>query len=215
MTDLNATKRESVSKGENKRLREAGSMPAVMYGKKDDATHIALNIKEFGKVWHEAGESTVVTVKGLGGDKDVLIHDVDVDPVFGTPRHADLYVVDQTSTVQVTVPLVFDGVAPAEKELGGSLIKVMHELPIEALPKDLPHEIMVDISVLKTFEDQVHAGDIKLPGGVTLTADSEEVVALVQVAKEEEEEAPAEGPDMEAIVVEQKGKKEEEEKPAE
>ena len=208
MTDLNATAREKVSKVENQRLREKGQIPAIMYGKKQDPMPIALDVKEFSKAWHEAGESTVLTIKGLGEEKSALIYDVDADPVHGTPRHVDLYVVDRTTKVEVEVPLTFEGVAPAEKELGGTMIKVLHALAIEALPKDLPHEVVVDVTGLKTFEDQIHAKDVKLPSGVTLITDAEEVVVLVQEAREEAEETEA--PDMSAIEVEKKGKQEEE-----
>ena len=209
MTELHATKRDTVSKGENKRLRAAGKIPAVVYGKKEDSQTIALDAKDFMHVWHEAGESTVLTLKGLDGDKDVLIQTVDTDPVYGQPLHADLYAVDRTTKVEVAVPITFDGVSPAEKELGGVLIKVHHELTISALPKDLPHEIVADISGIKDFETQLHAKDIALPSGVELAMDPDEVIALAQVAKEEED-VDAAAPDMEAIEVEKKGKAEEE-----
>lgn len=213
MTELTALPRTSISKKENTRLRTEGKIPAVMYGKKHEATHVAIDTKEFLKAWKEAGESTILTVKGLGADKDVLIHEVTLDVVREVPLHVDLYVVDSATEVEVEVPLVFEGEAPAESVLGGTLMRVLHELTISALPKHLPHEITVDISVLKDFDSQIHAGSIALPANVTLVNDPEEVVALVAEAREEEEETPSEAPDMEAIEVEQKGKKEEEEEP--
>ena len=187
MTELNAQPREKISKSENKRLRGEGCIPAVMYGKKEEALPIALNSKEFSKAWREAGESTVLTIKGLGDEKSALIYDVETDPVYGEPLHVDLYVVDRTQKVEVAVPLTFEGTAPAEKELGGTLIKVMHELEIEALPKDLPHEIVVDVTPIKDFEAQILARDIVLPQGVSLVTGEEEVVALAQEAREEVE----------------------------
>lgn len=209
MTEITAKPRQAVSKKDNKALRAEGQMPAVMYGKKQEATPIALDVREFQKAYAEAGESTVVTLKGLGTDTDVLIHEVDIDPVLGHPRHVDLYVVDNTVAVEVSVPIEFVGEAPAERQLGGTLIKVLHELEVEALPKDLPHEVTVDISSLKTFADQIHVSDVVMPAGVTCKTDLEEVVALVQEAVEEDLSAAAEGPDMEAIAVEEKGKAEE------
>lgn len=194
----------------SKALRVTGRMPAVLYGPNDAATPLTLVISEFEKVWAQAGESTVLTVTGLGADKDVLIQDVSMDPIYSIPTHADLYAIEKNKPVEVTVPLVFVGVAPAEKELGGTLIKVAHEIDIEALPKDLPHEIEVDISSLKTFDDQIHVADIKMPSGVTAVTDTEEVVALVQGAREEQEES-AGTTDLSAIEVEKKGKEETEE----
>lgn len=209
MTTLTAQKRDTISKKENKALRANGKVPVVLYGKKDDALPLTLDAKEFMQAYKEAGESTVVSVTIEGGDKkDVLIHEVATDPVLGEVIHVDLYAIDMTVEVEVTVPLVFVGAAPAEKELGGNLIKVHHELDIKALPKDLPHEIEVSIDGLKTFEDQVHARDIVMPAGVTMVTDGEEVIALVAAAQEETEET-AEF-DAEAVQVEEKGKKEEE-----
>jgi len=94
----------------------------------------------------------------------------------------------------------------------GSLVKVLHEIDIEALPKDLPHNIEVDVSGITTLEDLIHVKDIKLPKGVTLVTDGEDVVALVAAAKEEVEEVVV---DLSAIEVEKKGKKEDEEEVAE
>jgi hypothetical protein len=126
-------------------------------------------------------------LKGLGKERSVLIQDVELDKIYGTPIHVDLLAVKADEEVEVGVPLVFTGVAPAEKDLGGSLVKVMYEIEISALPKNLPHEISVDLSGLKTFEDQVKVGDIILPTGVTAITGAGEVVALVQPPRGGEE----------------------------
>ncbi len=208
MLSIKADKREIIGKKVSK-LRKEGFVPAVLYGKKEASVAITVPLKDFERIWKEAGESTVIEITGLGDEKEALIHDVDVEPVYGSIRHVDFYAIEKGKKVRVAVPLSFIGVAPAEKELGGTLVKVLHELEIESLPKDLPQEIEVDISSLIDFETQIHAKDIKLPERVILMADAEEVVALVQEAKEEEEE-PEEAPDLDSIEVEEKGKKEEE-----
>jgi large subunit ribosomal protein L25 len=188
-----------------KTLRAEGKLPAVVYGPGHEPQSITLLTKEFEKAWRAAGESTVVSLTGIGAEVSVLIQDVTVDPIFGTPTHADLLAVRNDQPVTVTVPLTFTGTAPAEK-LGGTLIKVLHELEIEALPKDLPHDITVDVTSLNTFDDQIHVSDITLPTGVTAVTHLEEVIALVQAASEEEE---ATGPvDLTAIAVVKKGKEE-------
>jgi large subunit ribosomal protein L25 len=106
--------------------------------------------------------------------------------------------------VEVAVPLEFVGESPAVKA-GANLVKVLHELAIEADPVNLPHELTVDVSILTELGQQIHAGDLKLPAGVTLTVAPEEVVALIQEVEEEapEEAVPA---DLSAIEVEGKGK---------
>jgi len=86
----------------------------------------------------------------------------------------------------------------------------MHELEIEALPKNLPHDIKVDISKLKTLSDQVLVKDIELPAGAKAVASPESVVAAISEQKEEKAEEVAAPVDLSAIEVEKKGKKEEE-----
>lgn len=191
-------------------LRGQGILPAVMYGRKEESTPIAVDLKTFEKIFKQAGENTVITMKGLGKDRDVLIHEVAVDPVRGTPVHADFYAIAEGQTVTVSIPIEFEGESPAVKELGGILVKVMHELEMEVPPKDIPHALHADIRKLATLEDKITVADLVLPATAKIEADSEEVVAMIDVAKEEPvEEAPMDISDIEMSV--EKGKKEEEE----
>lgn len=208
MTTIKAEIRKG--KNENQYLRDNGMIPAVFYGPKQENTSIKINAKDFLKVYEEAGESTVITLNDGKEDHDVLVHDVQFDPVKGHPIHVDFYVIEKGKKVEVDVPIEFVGESPAEKSLGGILVKVMHELSISAMPKDLPHQIEVDVTSLVDFESQIKASDIKLPEGVELDLEDEDaVVALVQEPKEEEEEETEEF-DPDAVEVEEKGKKEEE-----
>lgn len=206
MTTLEIQKRTKKDKLED--VRAKGFMPAVFYGKKTASTPISVTLPSFLKTWKEAGESTVVTLKEGKEEYDALIHDVDIDPVTDMPRHADFYVFEKGQKMEISVPLEFIGLAPAVKELGGILVKVLYELKVEAEPKNLPHTITVDTTSLIDFQSRILAKDIKLPEGVTLLEKADEVVALVTQPKEEKEEvAPV---DLSAIEVEKKGKKDEE-----
>ncbi|MEX0930177.1 MAG: 50S ribosomal protein L25 [Candidatus Paceibacterota bacterium] len=191
-------------------VRGEGHMPAVYYGKIEPATPIAIDKAEFLRAWREAGESTVISLEDEAGGEsiDTLIHDVQVDPVTDAPIHADFYVFERGKPIEVNVELEFVGESPAVKELGGMLVKVIHELAISALPKDLPNHIDVDISSLKDFDSQIAAGDIALPQGVELAIDPEEVVVLVNEPREEEPEEPTEEMSLDDIEVEGKGKEE-------
>lgn len=211
MATLEATERTETGRHAGA-LLDTGRMPAVVYGPKQDSIAISVDSREFERVLKSAGESTVVALTGLGKELQVLIHEVDRDPVTNTPRHADFYAVEKGAKVEVAVPLSFIGESQAVK-LGANLVKVLHEVEVEAAPADLPHEIEVDISVLGAVGDQILAGGLTMPRGVTLTTDPEEVIALTQeVAAEEPEEVAA--VDMSAIEVEQKGKAEGEEEAA-
>lgn len=186
-------------------LRKEGFIPAVYYGRKEASTPISIDKKEFDKVFKQAGESTVITLKTPEGEHDALIHDVAHEALTGTVSHVDFYVIEKGKKVSVHVPVEFEGVSPAVKDLGGILVKALHEIEIEAMPKDLPHSLIVDISLITDFDKHVTAGDIKLPSGVELITDAEEIVAMVAKHKEEKEEdsAPI---DLSSIEVEKKGK---------
>ena len=136
-----------------------------------------------------------------------MIHDVAFHPVTGEPIHADFYVVEKDVVIEVAVPLEFAGVSPAVKELDGALIKVLHELKIEALPQNLPTKITVELATLTTLESQILVRDLILPPKIKVLNEPEEVVAAVTVVKEEpvEETAPV---DLSAIEVEKRGKEE-------
>ena len=207
MQTLTATKRSKAEPLAS--IRNNGMVPAVVYGALVENTSISVVSTNFTKVFKAAGESNTIVLDIEGKKIDVLIHDVQVDPVKGFPIHVDFLAIDMSKPVEVTIPLVFSGVAPAEKSGLGSLVKVLHEIEIEALPKNLPHEIMVDVSTLLDLSTQIHASDIVLPAGVTLITSADEVVALVAAAREEKEEESA-PIDLSAIEVEKRGKKEEE-----
>lgn len=227
MNILTATKRSKTDKLAF--IRNNGMIPAVVYGAQVENTLVSVLSTSFAKILKIAGETSTIVLeiietngKDISTDKvdlvnnkiiaskkvDVLIHEVQVHPVKGYPIHIDFLAIDMNKPVEVTIPLLFTGIAKAEKDGLGTLVKVLYEIDIEALPKDLPHNITVDVTGITTLEDKIHVNDIKLPRGVTLVTDGEEVVALVAAMKEEVEEvAPV---DLSAIEVEKKGKKDEE-----
>jgi large subunit ribosomal protein L25 len=186
-------------------LRRGGSIPAVVYGAHHEATPISVSLIAFEKALKEAGEATVISLSGIGAALPTLIHDVDYDPMTNHPRHVDFYAITKGEKVEVEIPLVFVGESPAV-EAGANLVKVLHEVEVEADPMDLPRDIEVNISTLVAVDDQVRAGDLVLPKGVTLVTAPEDVVVLVQeVVEEKEEVAPV---DIGDIEVEKKGKEE-------
>lgn len=195
-------------------IRKQGFIPGVYYGHKEKATLCVFPLKEFVKVWKEAGESTVITLEMPKGKVSALIQEVQKEPIRGIPMHVDFYAIEKGQEVTVHTPIEFVGVSEAVKSLGGTLVKALHEIEVKALPENLPHNLVVDISKLETLDSQILAKDITLSKGVTLVTDPEEVVVLIAVGKEEPVEAPA--MDISQIEVEKKGKKEEEgEAPAE
>ena len=197
MLTINATKKENGV--DNAKLRVEGKIPAVFYGPKEESTSVVIDEVELLKVYKEAGESAVISIKEGKEEHEALIHEIQWDAVTQKPVHVDFYVIEKGKKIEVAIPLEFIGESKAEMD-GGVLVKVMHEIEIEAMPKDLPTHFDIDISVLVDLEVQIKAGDIKLPEGVTLMVDADEVIALVQAAREEEPEP--EVIDLDSIEVE-------------
>ncbi len=165
-------------------LRRRGAVPAVFYGPKEAATPITIDMKAFERIFREAGETTIVTLTGSLGDKETLIHDVQIHPVTGKPLHADFYVLEKGKKITINVPLEFTGVAPAERQ-GHIIVRTMHEVEIEVAPAELPQHLTVDISALENVGDHISAKDIKLPPSATLLTNADEIIVSITEAKEE------------------------------
>ncbi len=188
-----------------------GNIKAVVYGPAYPSTALVINQKDFTKLYKQAGESSIVTLTGLKANQDVLIHDIQINVRNGDIVHVDFYAVKKGQKIKVGVPLVFVGVSEAVKTYGADLVKNIFEVEIEAEASDLPHEIEIDLEVLKEIDDRITVGDIKAPKGVKILDNEDDVIVTVSKHEEETEEAPTEI-DMSAIgVSDAKGKKDEEE----
>lgn len=183
-------------------IRKAGNLPAVVYGNKQQTLSLTVNASEFEKIFKRAGESTIVELVTEDGKKrPVLIHDVQIHFLTSKPTHIDFLEVSMTERLKAKVALEFVGTAPAVKELSGVLMKVVNEVEVECLPTDLPHNIEVDISSLKTFDKTIHLKDIKAPARVQILGNPEEVIAKVQPPRNVEAELTAEvKEDVEAVM---------------
>ena len=173
-----------------KRLEEKNSdfIPAVVYGPGIENNNISINLKEFSQLFSEAGESTLISLESKdGANYFALVHDVQKDPLSGEFIHVDFYQPNLEKKVEVSVPITFTGIAPAVKELGGTLVKNFLEVDVKALPQNLPHSIEVSVAGLNTFDDVVTIKDLIVPEGVEILKDPEEIIALVTEAEKEEE----------------------------
>lgn len=175
-------------KGGVNQLRKSGMVPGVVYGRGVENMAVAVGAAVLDKTLKEAGESTLLElVMENGNSKHVLIHDLQRDPVKDFPIHVDFLEVRLDQKIKAGVVLEFIGAAPAVIKLGGVLVKNMHELEVEALPQDLPHNIEVDISALKNFEDHITVGDVKVGPKIRILSPRETIVALVVPPRSEAE----------------------------
>tara|TARA_B100000745_G_scaffold219274_1_gene146005 strand:+ start:17936 stop:18562 length:627 start_codon:yes stop_codon:yes gene_type:complete len=205
MSELHIQERTTQEKAES--IRAAGKIPAVFYGPKEESTPITVDERDFIRLWNEVGSATIIDLKGVGDDKEVLISDVTWHPVLGTPLHVDFYCIERGKKLTVSVPLTFEGEAPAEK-LGGVVTKVMHELEIEVRPRDIPTEIRVDLTQLVDLNSTITIADLHLSEEINPTAEPTEAVASIAQQQEEPEE---EERSIEDVVVEGEQQEEEEE----
>lgn len=173
-----------------KHLRKAGQVPGVIYGNKMPNTSIKCSMKELRSVFIKAGESTLVEVEIDGQKVPSLIHAVSFEPVSGAFEHVDFYAVDMSKKVTTHVPVVLTGESPAVKDQGGVLVTVHSTITVTCLPKDLPHNITIDIGSLAAFRDSITVATIKAPAGVTIDDAPETVIVTVQEPRKEEEIAP-------------------------
>jgi large subunit ribosomal protein L25 len=203
---LPVTKRDETKTA--RELRANGNVPAVVYGPKQPTLKVVVEAKILEKVLKQAGESTVIELDGLESKVEVLVKDMEFDPVKQQLIHVDLYAIERGKEMTTPVHFAFTGDAPAEVEGVGNVTKVMHEVSVTCKPADLPNHLDVDLSGLTAVGDRVLIKDIAAPAGVVFEADPEEVVAVVSAAHQEDEEASA-PVDIDAIEVEKKGKDEE------
>lgn len=171
------------------KVRNAGGIPAVVYGHKIPNVNLTLENSTFAKLHKTAGETTVVDlhVEGEKAPRKVLIHDVSRDPVRNFITHVDLYQINADEKIKTHVPLVFVGESAAVKSDGGVLVKNIYKVEVEALFQDFPHEITIDISKLATFNDTITIADMPVSDKVKVHADPKEIIAKVMPPRTESE----------------------------
>lgn len=217
MLELLVKMREGTGR-KNEKIREQGFVPAVLYGREVENLLLAVDAQELAKIYEKAGASALVKLKINNGGKEdervVLIQDAAKDVVSGKIIHVDFNQIKMDEETEVEVPLVFVGESMAVKSEGGVLVKNIQSIEVRALPQNLPKEIEVDISIIKTFNDNIRLKDLKIPENVKVTANLEEIIASVvppRTSAELEglEQTPTES--VEEVEVEKKGKEKKEE----
>jgi large subunit ribosomal protein L25 len=187
---LAATHREVTGKKVS-HLRRGGRLPAVVFGRGIDSDNVSVDTHEFEQLRRHAGANTLIdlTVDG-GAAAPVLVYGVQTHRVTRKPLHVDLYVVRMTEELTVDVPLVAEGESEAIENGGGTLLHVLENVRVRALPDHLPQSIHYSIESLATFDDAIHVRDLAIPPDATLLTDPDEVVAKVLAPRVEEEPTP-------------------------
>ncbi|MDR0496483.1 MAG: 50S ribosomal protein L25 [Treponema sp.] len=186
---LKARNRQAKGSGGARKIRRAGRVPGVLYGRSGKAISIDLDALEFANVVRVISESTIVKVEVDGKPYDAFVKDTQRNIVDGNILHVDFYEVESGVVLRARVVIHLKGNAIGVRE-GGILEFPLHEIEVECLPKDLPERIEVDISGLGANQS-IHVRDIKLSDAIRVISAADQVVALVKYAKEEAVATPA------------------------
>jgi large subunit ribosomal protein L25 len=209
---LNASVRAKTRRNANKQLRDSGRIPAVIYGRQSTPQSLDVDAKELANLFHHGvSENLLVdlTVKDdANGKRLALVQEVQHHPLNGKVLHVDFHEVAENEKVTISVPVETTGEAVGVKIGGGVLEHVLFKLKVRALPKDLPEQIILDVSGLE-IDRAIHLGDVKLPEGVEILGNKEVVVVACAAPRTEteavatEEAAPAAAGDV-AMIKEKK-----------
>jgi large subunit ribosomal protein L25 len=196
---LNAQERQMKGKMV-KQLRRTGLVPAVVYGHRSEPLSLQIEARALQTVLQEAGTSRLITlnVEGLEAPKMVLVRELQRDALNHRMLHVDLYEVIMTERITAEVPVVLIGESALVKSGAGLLFEGLDSIEIECLPGDLPEEFEVDVTGLTEIDAALLVKDLKLPEGVEILTDLDEVVVKILPPEKEEveevvvAEAPAE-----------------------
>lgn len=188
IAELAVETRTESGKGFARKLRSAGKVPAVRYGKQCPVAQYVVDRAVFDKLLQEGGATGLVAldVDGAGQNDEMLsiVKDIQRDPVSSKVIHVDFYGVRYGEAIQVEVPLVFEGKAIGVVE-GGLLQPVRRELQVRCLPREIPENIVVDVSAL-AIGDAIHISDLEVEGVEFDTSIDFTIVTVQAAAKEEE-----------------------------
>lgn len=184
---LKATQREDLTLSATKKVRSTGGIPAIVYGKGNEAIPVSVDYVELMKTVRDEGRHAVISLDIENGNKvDVMLHEYQVHPVKGHVTHADFYKIDMSEEMDVSVPLRIEGEAAGARE-GGILQQPLFELEVRAVPREIPEEITIDVSALE-IGDSLTIADLATSDTYTVLHEEDESIAIVLPPEAEEEE---------------------------
>jgi large subunit ribosomal protein L25 len=187
---IEISERPALGKGSANRCRREGFIPAVAYHKADKPLSVQVPFKEFTALASKARRSQVFTFKSsspLLNGKAAIVKEIQQDYLKGRVTHVDFQTLKDDEEITVDVPVKLVGEAPGVKVQQGILTFVTHEVTVRCLPKNIPSAINVDISSLGLGQS-IHAEQLILGAGVTLSDDPTETIVSVVIPRAVEEE---------------------------
>jgi large subunit ribosomal protein L25 len=187
---LKAYPRSQVQRAEVKKLRASGRVPATIYGRQAKPQNLEVISKEFADLLNHAASENLLVDLSVENDarskRLVLVQEIQHHPLDGKVLHVDFHEVAEDEKVTVQVPVETTGEAVGVKTGGGTLEHILFKLKVRSLPKDLPEQIVLDVTALEIGKS-IHLGDIKAPEGVEIIGDKHITVIAVSAPRAEEE----------------------------
>ncbi len=205
---LSAQKRDATGKGVARKLRAAGRVPAVLYGKDEDPLAVSIDAREAMHLFQAISvDNTIINVQveGESEDMETLVREVQVHPFRADLLHVDFYRIQRGVAIEVDVPVQFEGTPAGVREGGGLLEIILHDLRVKCLPSNIPETIVIDVTGLEVG-DSLHVSEIEAPQDVEFVTDDIRTicsVALPKVVEEPELEEAIEGELEEGEVAEE------------
>ncbi|MCH7855385.1 MAG: 50S ribosomal protein L25 [Gemmatimonadetes bacterium] len=187
-TGLAASRRHETGKGVARRLRAAGQVPAVLYGKDQEPISLTLDAREALSLFHSISvENTIVNVQ-IDDDKEVLetlVREIQMHPYRPDIVHVDFYCIERGVALEVEIPANYNGTPTGVRD-GGVLEVILHEFRVKCIPSKIPESIEIDISHLDIGES-IHVSEVPMDEGVELLTDPGQTACLVSAPRAEEE----------------------------
>lgn len=186
-TILKAQAREDLRNSATKQIRQEGNVPAILYGKKIDNKTVSVGAMDLLKTIREVGRNGLISLDIDGSSKhQVMIYDMQIDPIRNEYTHIDFFEVDMTSEIDVDVPVRLVGEAEGLRD-GGIVSQLLYEITVNCLPSDIPEEIEIDIAQLN-IGDAIQVADIRSNVQVTIVNEDEDAIVTVQAPAAEVED---------------------------
>jgi len=205
---LPAQKRDGTGKGVARKLRTAGRVPAVLYGRDLEPVHLSLEVREAEHLFHSISVDNTIVELAVEGEKEAyqtLIREIQVHPLRLSLTHVDFLRIQKGVTVDVNVPLHLVGTPEGVKNSGGVLEQIIHDLAVRCIPSNIPESIDVDVAHLD-INESLHIYDIEFGEGVEVMIEQKRTICSVAIPKvieePEEEEELVEGELLEGEVPE-------------
>jgi large subunit ribosomal protein L25 len=194
---VNVEVRSGIGKGGSRKVRAAGKVPGVVYGRKQEPVAVTFDEKELlTSLDKDKKRNTVLklALSGNGKSEEVtaMVREAQVNPLSRRLVHVDFLRVDLNEEVHVTVPLVLTGKAVGTTN-GGNLHQSLHSISIAAKPAAIPTKLEADVTALE-IGDALHVSDLKLGEGVRALLDPRDAIASVVAPKAEKAEEAAAAP---------------------